>query len=58
MKDALPIRVALVRSRAIDPAVNKVAKALVDSGYEVDLLVWAREGSKKENGKDKLPHPA
>ncbi len=52
MKDALPIKVAIVRSRAIDPAVNKVAKALADSGYAVDLLVWAREGRVKESAKN------
>lgn len=37
----------LVRSRAIDPAVNKVAKALSENGYDVKLLVWDRLGNTK-----------
>jgi hypothetical protein len=37
------VRVTLVRARAIDPAVNKVAKALADNGYQVKLLVWDRQ---------------
>ncbi len=56
MKDALPIKVAIVRSPAIDPAVNKVALALASSGYEVDLLVWSREGKRKETNEDNCYH--
>jgi glycosyltransferase involved in cell wall biosynthesis len=37
-------KVIIVRSRAIDPTVNRVAKALADSKYEAELLLWAREG--------------
>ena len=51
MKDASTIKVTLVRSRAIDPAVNRVAQALADSGYAVDLLVWSREGRRRQNHK-------
>lgn len=51
MKDASAIKVTLVRSRAIDPAPHKVARALVHGGYAVELLVWAREGGRKEGGK-------
>ncbi|MDD5038127.1 MAG: glycosyltransferase family 4 protein [Dehalococcoidales bacterium] len=52
MSDILPQRVILVRSRAIDPTVNKVAQALADSGNKVGLLVWVREGRKR--GDDKV----
>ena len=52
MKDVSPIKVALVRSRATDPGVHKVARALAEGGYAVDLLVWVREGRRKENDKD------
>ena len=27
-----------------DPRVNKEAKALVDSGYDVTVLMWDRQG--------------
>lgn len=37
------MKVTLVRSRAIDPAINKVAKSLSQNGYDVKLLVWDRE---------------
>ena len=44
------MKVTLVRSRAIDSAPYKVAKALSQNGYDVKLLVWDREGnSKTEN---------
>ncbi|MFC1872235.1 glycosyltransferase family 4 protein [Chloroflexota bacterium] len=46
MKNILQKKVILVRSRAIDPAVNKIAHALTENGYTVELLVWAREGRK------------
>jgi len=41
------LKVTLVRSRAIDPAINKVAKALADNGHDVKLLVWDRNGNKQ-----------
>jgi len=37
------MKVTLVRARAIDPAVNKVAKTLSENGYDVKLLVWDRQ---------------
>lgn len=51
MKDTSPIKVTLVRSRAIDPAVNKVARSLAQCGYAIDLLVWRREGRSKQTDK-------
>jgi len=44
------MRVTIVRSRAIDPAANKLAKSLYKSGYDVRLLVWDRKGNLE--GKD------
>jgi len=44
MHNTSPTKVVLIRSRAIDPSVEKIARTLVKSGYEVELLVWAREG--------------
>jgi glycosyltransferase involved in cell wall biosynthesis len=45
------MKVTLVRARAIDPAVNKVAKTLSENGYDVKLLVWDRQNTLKgENG--------
>jgi glycosyltransferase involved in cell wall biosynthesis len=45
------MRVTLVRARAIDPAVNKVAKTLFENGYDVKLLVWDRQNTLNgENG--------
>lgn len=38
------MKVILVRSRAIDPAVHKVAKTLSKNGYHVKLLLWDRKG--------------
>lgn len=40
------MKVTILRSRAIDPAVNKVAEALAQNGHDVKLLVWDREGNK------------
>ena len=37
------MKVTLVRARAIDPAVNKVAKTLSENGHDVQLLVWDRQ---------------
>lgn len=41
------MKVTILRSRAIDPAVNKVAEALAKNGHDAKLLVWDREGNKK-----------
>lgn len=41
------LKVTLVRSRAIDPAINKVAKALSQDGHDVNVLVWDRMGNKQ-----------
>lgn len=41
------MKVTIVRSRAIDPSINKVAKALSENGYDVILLVWDRMGIKE-----------
>lgn len=38
--------VILIRSRAIDTSIHKVAKTLADNGYNVKVLVWDREGRK------------
>ena len=46
------LKVTLVRSRAIDPAINKVAKALSENGYDVKLLVWDRSGNKNTENID------
>lgn len=45
-------KVTLVRSRAIDPAVFKMADALYRKGYDVKLLVWDRAG----DGQPKVPY--
>ena len=37
------MKVLLIRGRAIDPAVNKVARTLAENGYDVKLLVWDRQ---------------
>lgn len=37
----------MIRGRAIDAAVNKVAKTLSEHGYDVKLLVWDRQNSLK-----------
>ncbi|MFO7996361.1 MAG: glycosyltransferase family 4 protein [Dehalococcoidia bacterium] len=39
------MRVTIVRGRAVDPAVNKVARALAQHEYEVKLLVWDRQNT-------------
>jgi glycosyltransferase involved in cell wall biosynthesis len=39
------MNVTLTRGRAIDPAVNKVAKSLSTHGYDVKLLVWDRRNT-------------
>jgi hypothetical protein len=45
------MKVTLARARAIDPAVDKVAKTLSENGYDVKLLVWDRQNTLKgENG--------
>jgi glycosyltransferase involved in cell wall biosynthesis len=40
-------RVIIFRSRGIDPAVQKVASSLGESGYDVRLFVWDRKGDVK-----------
>lgn len=44
------MKVTLVRARAIDPAVNKVAKTLSEHGYDVRLLVWDRQNTLSVKG--------
>jgi len=46
------MKVTLVRARAIDPAVNKVAKTLSENGYDVRLLVWDRQKTLRGEGGD------
>ncbi len=46
------MKITLARSRAIDPAINKVAKALSQNGYEVKLLVWDRSGNNQVSNTD------
>jgi glycosyltransferase involved in cell wall biosynthesis len=41
------MNVILVRGRATDPAVNKIAKSLSQNGYNVKLLVWDRQNTLK-----------
>ncbi|NKQ39272.1 MAG: glycosyltransferase family 4 protein [Methanosarcinales archaeon] len=41
------MKVILIRGRAIDPAVNKIAKSLSQNGHEVKLLVWDRQNTLK-----------
>ena len=41
-------RVNLVRSRASDSAVYKIARTLSKDGYEVNLLIWDRSGRRIE----------
>jgi len=41
------MKVTLVRGRAIDAAVNKVARSLSEHGYDVRLLVWDRQNTLK-----------
>lgn len=41
------MKVTLIRSRAIDPAINKIAETLSENGYDVKLLVWDRTSIKK-----------
>ncbi len=41
------MKIIIIRSRAIEPAINKIAKALSQDGHEVKLLLWDRSGNKK-----------
>jgi glycosyltransferase involved in cell wall biosynthesis len=41
------MKVTLIRGRAIDAAVYKVAKTLSQNGYRVQLLVWDRQNTLK-----------
>jgi glycosyltransferase involved in cell wall biosynthesis len=42
------MKVIAIRSRSIDPAINKYCKSLSQNGYNVDLLVWDRQKNLKE----------
>lgn len=46
------MKVTLVRGRAIDPAVNKIAKTLSRNGHDVTLLVWDRRNTLKSTQGD------
>jgi len=46
-KGMQPVKVTLVRSRAIDPAVNKLAETLSENEYDVKLLLWDRQNTLK-----------
>lgn len=37
------MKVILIRSRAIDPSIQKYAESLAQGGYEVTLLLWDRQ---------------
>jgi glycosyltransferase involved in cell wall biosynthesis len=39
-------KIILVRSRAIDPGIYKIATALADNDYNVKMLLWDREGKR------------
>jgi glycosyltransferase involved in cell wall biosynthesis len=41
------MKVIIVRGRGIDPAIYKMANSLARNGYEVDLLLWDRQGTVK-----------
>jgi glycosyltransferase involved in cell wall biosynthesis len=42
------MKIIIIRSRAIDPAVNKLAEILAKNGYDVTLLVWDRQNNLKD----------
>jgi glycosyltransferase involved in cell wall biosynthesis len=46
------MKIVLVRSRAIDQAVNKLAEALGRGGHSVTLLVWDRSGDTDFESRD------
>lgn len=46
------MRVLIVRSRAIDPSVKKIASALAKNGYNVHLLLWDRTGEQSDPNND------
>ncbi|MCL0058167.1 glycosyltransferase family 4 protein [Dehalococcoidia bacterium] len=46
------MKITVVRGRAIDPTVNKMAQALSRNGHEVNLLVWDRENTFKNKNAD------
>lgn len=46
------MKVILIRSRSIDPAVNKIAETLSLNGYDVQLLVWDRQHTLKEKNEE------
>jgi glycosyltransferase involved in cell wall biosynthesis len=37
------LQIIIIRGRAIDPAVHKICRSLVKSGYTVRLLIWDRQ---------------
>ncbi len=41
------MKVTLIRSRAIDPSITKIAGVLSKKGYEVKILIWDRQNSLK-----------
>jgi len=41
------MKVIIVRGRGIDPAIYKMANSLAHNGYDVDLLLWDRQGTVK-----------
>ncbi len=48
------MNVVLIRSRAIDQAVNKIAQSLNNSGHNVTLLVWDRQSDLNDNNNNNL----
>jgi glycosyltransferase involved in cell wall biosynthesis len=43
------VKVILIRSRAIDPAVHKIARTLAKNGCDVTLLLWDRQNNSDNN---------
>ena len=43
------MKIRIVRGRGIDPAVNKMAQCLSQDGYDVELLVWDRQLTVKDD---------
>ena len=46
------MKVLIVRSRAIDPSVKKIASALAKSRFNVHLLIWDRDGALQDTIED------
>jgi glycosyltransferase involved in cell wall biosynthesis len=49
-------KVTLIRSRAIDPAIYKIADTLSKNDYNVKLLVWDRQKNFKNSDKEYIIH--